>query len=97
MVQFLIAVKLVSADWLLILNFNVVYKSLKKSYAKSGKYRDLQKREDYLAQHLDVPKNSGQVDSPELLETPEITEMTKNLTKVTKYLNKSKETLINYA
>ena len=97
MVQFLIAVKLVSADWFLIRNFNFVYKSLKKSYAKSGKYLDLQKREDYLAQHLNVPKNSDHVDSPELPETPEIKEMTKNFTKVTKYLNKSKETLINYA
>ena len=39
---------------------------------------------------------NGQVDSPELLETPEITEMTENFTKVTKYLTKFKETLINY-
>ena len=37
---------------------------------------------------------NGQVDSPELLETPEITEMTENFTKVTKYLTKFKETLI---
>ena len=38
----------------------------------------------------------GQVDSLELSETPEITEMTENFTKVTKYLTKFKETLINY-
>ena len=38
----------------------------------------------------------GQVDSPELPETPEITEMTANFTKVTKYLTKFTETLINY-
>ena len=35
----------------------------------------------------------GQVDSPEM---PEITEMTGNFTKVTKYLTKLKDTLINY-
>ena len=35
----------------------------------------------------------GQVDSPELLEMAEITE---NFMKVTKYLAKFKETLINY-
>ena len=29
-------------------------------------------------------------------ESPELTEMTKNSTKVTKYLTKLKETLINY-
>ena len=39
---------------------------------------------------------NGQVDSPGLLETPEITEMTENFTKVTKYLTKFKEALINY-
>ena len=33
---------------------------------------------------------------PELPETQDITEMTENFTKVTKYLNKFKETLINY-
>ena len=38
----------------------------------------------------------GQLDSPELSETPEITEMTENFTKVTKYLTKFKETLIKY-
>ena len=38
---------------------------------------------------------NGQVDSPELPETPEITTMTENFTKVTKYLTKSKETLTN--
>ena len=38
----------------------------------------------------------GQVDSPELLETPETMEMTENFTKVTKYLTKFIETLINY-
>ena len=37
-----------------------------------------------------------QVDSPELLDTPEITEMMENFIKVTKYLTKLKETLINY-
>ena len=37
-----------------------------------------------------------QVDSPELPQTPEITEMTENFAKVTKYLTKYKETLINY-
>ena len=36
------------------------------------------------------------VDSPELPETPEITEMTANFMKVTIYLTKFKETLINY-
>ena len=40
---------------------------------------------------------SGQVDSPELPKTPEITEMTENFMKVTKYLAKFKETLRNYA
>ena len=39
---------------------------------------------------------NGQVDSLELPETPEIEEMTENFTKVTKYLAKFKETLINY-
>ena len=38
----------------------------------------------------------GQVDSPELPETPETMEMTENFTKVTKYLTKFIETLINY-
>ena len=38
----------------------------------------------------------GQVDSPKLPETPETTEMKENFTKVTKYLTKFKETLINY-
>ena len=38
----------------------------------------------------------GHVDSPELSETLEITEMIENFTKVTKYLAKFKETLINY-
>ena len=38
----------------------------------------------------------GQVDSSRSSETPEITEMTENFTKVTKYLTKLKETLINY-
>ena len=38
----------------------------------------------------------GQVDSPELSETREITEMTESFTKVTKHLNKFKETLINH-
>ena len=38
---------------------------------------------------------NGQVDSLELPETPEIEEMTENFTKVTKYLAKFKETLIN--
>ena len=38
----------------------------------------------------------GLVDFPELSETPEITEMMENFTKVTKYLTKLKETLINY-
>ena len=38
----------------------------------------------------------GQVDSPELPETPEITVMTENFTKVTKYLTKLKETSVNY-
>ena len=41
-------------------------------------------------------KNRSQVDSPKLTETPEITEITENFTKVTKYLIKIKETLINY-
>ena len=36
------------------------------------------------------------VDFPELSERPEITEMTVNLKKVSKYLTKFKETLINY-
>ena len=39
---------------------------------------------------------NSQVDSPELPETLEITEKTENFTKVTKYLTKLKETLINY-
>ena len=39
---------------------------------------------------------AGQVDSPELPETPKITVMTENFTKVTKYLTKLKDTLMNY-
>ena len=39
--------------------------------------------------------NMGQVDSPELSKTLEITEMMENFTKVTKYLTKFKEILIN--
>ena len=39
---------------------------------------------------------NGQVDSPESSETQEITEMAENFTKVTKYLTKLKDTLINY-
>ena len=42
--------------------------------------------------HLD----HGQVNSPESPETPEIMEKTENFIKVTKYLTKQKETLINY-
>ena len=38
----------------------------------------------------------GQVDSPELLETLEITEKMENFIKVTKYLTKLKEALINH-
>ena len=38
----------------------------------------------------------GQVNSPELPEMLEITEMMENFTKVTKYLTKFKETLIDY-
>ena len=38
----------------------------------------------------------GQVDSPELPEMSEIMEIMGNFTKVTKYLTKFKETLINY-
>ena len=36
----------------------------------------------------------GQVNSP---ETPEITEMTENFTKATKYLTKLRETLMSFA
>ena len=39
---------------------------------------------------------NGQVDSPESPETREIMEMAENFTKVTKYLTKLKDTLINY-
>ena len=39
---------------------------------------------------------TGQVDSPESLETPEITGKTENFIKVTKYLTKLQETLKNY-
>ena len=38
----------------------------------------------------------GLVNSLESLEMPEITEMAENFTEVTKYLTKSKVTLINY-
>ena len=38
----------------------------------------------------------GQFNSPELLETLEITEMTENFIKVTKHLTELKETLTNY-
>ena len=41
-------------------------------------------------------KPDSQVDFSESPETPEITEMTDNFTKVTKYLTNLKETLINY-
>ena len=37
----------------------------------------------------------GQFDSSKSSETPEITEMTENFTKVTKYLTKLKDALIN--
>ena len=50
-----------------------------------------QKQESGFQQAVDLV--TGQVDSPELPKTPEITE---NFTKVTKYLTKFKETLINY-
>ena len=39
---------------------------------------------------------TGQVGSPESSETPELMEIMENFTKVTKYLAKLKETLINY-
>ena len=39
----------------------------------------------------------GQVDSPESLETPEITEIIENLIKVAKDFTKLKDTLTNYA
>ena len=39
--------------------------------------------------------HNGQVHSPDFSETPKITEMTENFTKVTKYITKFKETLIN--
>ena len=39
-------------------------------------------------------ENYGQVDSPELPETPEIIKKTENFTKMTEYLIKQKETLI---
>ena len=39
---------------------------------------------------------NNQFDSQELPETPKIMEMTENFTKVTKYLTKFKETLINW-
>ena len=38
----------------------------------------------------------GQVDSQESPDTLEITEMTENSTRVTKYSTKPKDTLINY-
>ena len=38
----------------------------------------------------------GRVNSPESPKTPEITEKTENFIKVTKYLTKLKEILINY-
>ena len=38
----------------------------------------------------------GQVDSKKSPEPPEITEMTQNFSKVTKYLTKLKETLTSY-
>ena len=46
--------------------------------------------------YISTYQNYGQVDSTELPETPEVTEMRENFTKVTKYLTKFKETLINY-
>ena len=39
---------------------------------------------------------AGQVNSPELPETPEIMDIIENFIKVTKHLTKLKETLINY-
>ena len=39
---------------------------------------------------------AGQVNSPELPETPEITDIIENFIKVTKHLTKLKETLTNY-
>ena len=39
---------------------------------------------------------ADQVNSPELPETPEITDIIENFIKVTKHLTKLKETLINY-
>ena len=44
----------------------------------------------------EVCYGKGQVDSPESLETTEITEKTENFIKVTRNLTKLKETLINY-
>ena len=49
-----------------------------------------------LFQKLSVPV-FGQVDSPESLETPEITEIIENLIKVAKDFTKLKDTLTNYA
>ena len=39
----------------------------------------------------------GEVDSPELLETPDVMEMTENFAKVIKYLAKLRETLMSFA
>ena len=57
--------------------------------------------ETFMVKHGNESSNAllvkkGQVDSPELPETTEITEMAEYFTKVTKYLTKFKETLINY-
>lgn len=46
---------------------------------------------------MSAPTVSGQVDSPEAPETPEITEMAVDFTNVSKYLTKLKDALINYA
>ena len=45
-------------------------------------------------QHIGI---LGQVDSPESLETSEVTEMTENFIKVTKYLITLRETLMSFA
>ena len=65
-------------------------------YSKPSSWYSLSFEELLIAPVIARAALYGQVDSPELPEMPEIMEMMENFSKVTKYLTKFKETLINY-
>ena len=60
---------------------------------KNARYNSYCALSDKITVKMDF---QGQVDSPEFPETPETTEIMDNFIKVTKYLTKLKEALINY-